>query len=178
VTVRERVDVELRYPTSHPGTPHAVKADWRYARDHQRLYSHAVAEANTNEQVPPPAVTSDRPQRISRARSSTFWRPRGSKERLQLALRHLLPAPAPGQRTDPHAGAASVSGKALAEVERLFPDWSIPTARFYYGRIGVETIDPLGPWRTHLFAQTVNGVPPDRPRDRRADDRRIGRAEL
>ena len=23
----------------------------------------------------------------------------------------------------------------------------------------METIDPLGPWRTHLFAQTVNDVP-------------------
>jgi hypothetical protein len=30
---------------------------------------------------------------------------------------------------------------------------------YYYGKVALESIDPLGPWRTHLFAQTVNDVP-------------------
>ena len=30
---------------------------------------------------------------------------------------------------------------------------------YYYGKVALESIDPLGPWRTHLFAQTINNVP-------------------
>jgi hypothetical protein len=31
-------------------------------------------------------------------------------------------------------------------------------ACYYYGRTALDGLDPLGPWRTHLFAQTVNDV--------------------
>jgi hypothetical protein len=30
---------------------------------------------------------------------------------------------------------------------------------YYYGKVALEALDPLGPWRTHLFAQTINDVP-------------------
>jgi hypothetical protein len=28
----------------------------------------------------------------------------------------------------------------------------------YYGRVALDRLDPLGPWRTHVFAQTINDV--------------------
>ena len=166
VTVRERVDVELRYPDFPiPGTPHTVKADWRYTRETTGAsYSHAVAEANTNEHVLLlQRLQTDRKE-YKRGEIihllATLVAPKERACSSHYAICYLVPG-APGQQGRSHMLVLRpVSGKALAEVERLFPGLEHPDrACFYYGRIGVETIDPLGPWRTHLFAQTVNDVP-------------------
>ena len=166
VTVRERVDVELRYPDFPiPGTPHTVKADWQYTRETTGAsYSHAVAEANTNEHV----LLLQRLQTDKKTYKrgeiihllATLVSPKERACSSYYVICYLVPG-AEGQQGRSHMLVLHpVRGKALEEVKRLFPGL-VPSDRtcFYYGRIGVEQADPLGPWRTHLVAQTVNDVP-------------------
>jgi hypothetical protein len=168
VTVRERVDVELRYADFPiPGTPYTVRADWQYTRETTGAsYTHAVTEANTNEHVldlqrlQTDQTTYKRGEIIHLL--ATLVSPRERPCDSYHVVCYLVPG-APGQQVRSHMLVLRpVIGKELEEVKESFPGLQIPgdvgRICFYYGRIGVEQADPLGPWRTYLFAQTVNTV--------------------
>jgi hypothetical protein len=166
VTVRERVEVELRYAdVPIPGTPYTVEADWRYTRETTGAsYSHAVAESNANEHVldlqrlQTDRTTYRRGETIHLL--ATLVSPRERPCDSYHVICYLVPG-APGQQGRSHMLVLHPL-EDVVEARKLFPGvesaGGVGRVCFYYGRIGVEQTDPLGAWRTHLFAQTVNTV--------------------
>lgn len=52
----------------------------------------------------------------------------------------------------------SGGGNEAVLLELCVGEETVGHACYYYGRVVLDAFDPLGPWRTHLFAQTVNDV--------------------